>query len=176
MLKCDQCPSEFKFKKTLDAHIARGHSEKPQELNFKCDQCTYASYNRYAFLRHMKIRHDPTHKKFICEECNKVLSTQTLLRKHLLIHADTEFTCNICNHVSKTANGLKSHMTLHEDMKYECPVCQLKRRSAYEVRMHCKRKHPNYKLPPKGTIMKKTSRFNGKQMTYFMEDDDDSNV
>lgn len=145
--------------------MVREHSEKPLELNYKCEQCPYQTYLRQNIARHMRVNHDPNFKMFRCSECDKAFKSVTHLEQHADTHAEgVEYACDVCSHVSKTKRGIKSHMTLHQELKYECPVCLLKRRSAYEVRMHCQRKHPDYELPPKFTVLKTTSTLHGRQL------------
>lgn len=154
---CDTCSKEYKSKISLKLHILRDHSQTPIDMNIKCNSCDYKTYSRTNLLRHMRNHHDPNHMKPVCTECGQNFCDNRALRNHMLTHANTTFACELCDHVCKTKIGLKCHMTLHEEWKYKCPVCGLKRRSAHEVRMHCKRIHPDYKLPPKRTVLKKPS-------------------
>lgn len=174
--KCEKCSYESKTKRSLADHVVREHSEAPLDLkcDFKCESCAYQTYSRQNFARHLKFNHNPNQMLFSCSECGKSFGAQRYLMRHAATHAEgAEFACNVCSHVCKTEVGLKSHMTLHQEMKYECPVCSLKRRSAHEVRMHCKRKHPKYKLPPKYTVLKTTSKLHGKKLQF--KQDEESN-
>lgn len=174
--QCDKCGQEYKTKYALQVHDKRVHSDKPQELEFnlKCDHCSYKTHLRENLKRHLKLNHDPTFQRPVCPQCNKVLMTQRSMRDHMLTHADTEFACDVCSHVCKTEKALKSHKTLHEEWQYDCPVCKMKRRSAYEVRMHLIRKHPGYKMPRKGTILKTKSKNHGKIAMYYPSDDEEN--
>uniref|UniRef100_A0A336KI22 CSON009852 protein n=1 Tax=Culicoides sonorensis TaxID=179676 RepID=A0A336KI22_CULSO len=172
--KCSDCSVVFKTAKSLKNHMLRGHSDIPLELKYKCNECSYKTYSEANFNRHIKYKHDPNGKTIICPDCGKAFGKPSEMKIHSLTHnQDKKFTCDVCSHVCTTAIALKCHKTLHEEWKYECPVCGLKRRSTYEVRMHCGRKHPDYKLPPKGTIMKLTSRLHGRRH-YIYSDDEES--
>ncbi|XP_063702760.1 uncharacterized protein LOC134832607 [Culicoides brevitarsis] len=162
---CKICDSVFKSRFSLKGHTMRVHSDKPLELK-KCELCAYVSYSDKLMAKHLRSKHDPNNQKVPCPICEKLYINQKALEVHMQVHADTEFPCDVCSHVSKTERGLKSHQTLHQEWKYECPACGLKRRSAFEVRVHCKKEHPGYVLPPKGTVLKKTSRNRGQMLSW----------
>jgi hypothetical protein len=65
-------------------------------------------------------------------------------------------TCDVCHKEFKSKKYLRQHYVLHTGEKnYDCPVCTLEFAQNHVMRSHLKKIHPEYKLPPKGTITSK---------------------
>lgn len=80
------------------------------------------------------------------------------MKTHMLTHSKTRpYLCKICGSSYKTPVRLKVHQNVHKERMYECPVCKHSFLANQTLRTHVTRRHPEYKLPPPGTIMNKKS-------------------
>lgn len=67
------------------------------------------------------------------------------------------FSCEICSASFKTKKALKVHYGVHSERNYECPVCNQKFLVNQAMRLHAQKRHPDYVLPPPGTVMNKSA-------------------
>lgn len=74
-------------------------------------------------------------------------------------HSDERpFPCAECKSSFKTKKALGVHMRTHREHEYECPKCSRNYLTNQQMRNHVKKMHPDYELPPKGTIFNKNWR------------------
>lgn len=66
------------------------------------------------------------------------------------------FECETCQNTYKTRRALTAHKKTHQAHEYECPVCGRSFLTNQMMRTHCVKQHPDYKLPPPGTVMNKS--------------------
>lgn len=66
------------------------------------------------------------------------------------------FICKICSAAFKSQKSVSVHQKIHRAHDYECPVCERTFLTNQLMRNHCVKNHPDYALPPKGTVMNKT--------------------
>ena len=77
---------------------------------------------------------------FKCMVCDKTLTSQQNLMKHLLTH-NNNHTCLICMKTFKSTHFLRHHMDKHnESYEYTCPICGKKFKFKNNMRGHL-RKH-----------------------------------
>lgn len=180
---CDLCGLSYKTRILLVCHMKRRHME---QISYHCRYCpeifkNYATrrtheirfhtkdYRHFCQICDMKFienttlrKHMVTHtgdKNHICKECSARFGTMSALNRHIATHTDVKaFICHVCQAAFKTSKSLKSHFNVHQERKYQCPVCGQKFLINQQMRQHVKRNHPDFELPPKGTVMNKSAR------------------
>lgn len=154
-LQCKYCKTEYRSRLVLNSHIRRVHPDKKSPL--KCAYCEYTTPNFPNFFRH-RLTHTRT-KLHKCETCGREFVTKENWRTHVASHSDQRpFPCEICKSTFKTKKSLGVHMKSHRAPEYECPVCRRGFLTNQLMRLHATRVHPEFELPPRGTILNKAWR------------------
>lgn len=154
-VRCEVCFTEFKTPSVLSSHIRKYHPEKKSPL--KCKFCEFTATDASVMRRH-HLYHTGK-KRHKCEECGREFRAKDVLRDHMTTHSDERpFPCTVCKSSFKTRKALGVHMKTHRAHEYECPVCQKTYLTNQQMRNHVKRAHPDYELPPPGTIFNKNWR------------------
>lgn len=178
---CDQCNIKISTKPGLINHMKSKH----MDVTFPCRHCS-ESFPNYScrrthevrfhtfdykyncnfcpkkFMERVQLRkHIATHtgeRRYRCEICAMAFITLTNLKLHLASHSDARpHICQICSAAFKTKMALRKHHRTHEERNYECPVCFQKYLVNQQLRVHITRNHPEYDLPPPGTVMNKSA-------------------
>lgn len=152
-LKCKHCPGSFKNPSAVQRHMRQNHRDKTQQL--QCRLCDFATFRDSEFRRHRFVH---TGKKLSkCQICGAEFTNNCKLQTHLASHSDARpFTCEICGSAFKTKKGLAAHNKTHKAYDYECPVCQRAYLTNQLMRNHAEKNHPEYQMPPPGTIFSKS--------------------
>jgi len=121
-VECMKCNKKCRNKTALRKHIRRVHSEK----QFTCDHfnCNYVGKTKYDLKQH-QATHE---KKFECNICEKLFSSKSKLRNHILInHEDPDrFKCHVCDKRLNSRLRLRSHLQSHEvnaEKPFSCEQC-----------------------------------------------------
>jgi EsV-1-7 cysteine-rich motif/Zinc finger, C2H2 type len=103
--------------------------------------CTKSYTKKCHLSRHIKDFHTKT-SQVKCPECEMVLSCADSLKSHLLTHEEKKPVCLVCNKELSNQSSLSRHMlSVHGDNgKIACPQCK-KLISKSNLRLHIKRIH-----------------------------------
>lgn len=154
-MRCEVCSTEFKTPSVLSSHIRKYHPEKKSPL--KCKLCDFTTTDASVLRRHHFYH--TGEKRHKCELCGHQFRAKDVLRDHMTTHSDERpFPCSACKSFFKTRKALGVHMKTHRAHEYECPVCQKSYLTNQQMRNHVKKSHPEYELPPPGTIFNKNWR------------------
>lgn len=150
---CRHCPESFPNYSCRRTHEVRFHTF---DYKYICNFCPKKFMERVQLRKHIATH--TGERRYRCEICAMAFITLTNLKLHLASHSDARpHTCQICNAAFKTKMALRKHHRTHEERNYECPVCFLKYLVNQQLRVHIKRNHPEYDLPPPGTVMNKSA-------------------
>lgn len=143
---CHQCVVTF----TDQRHYMR-HMQIHEVQLYRCDSCSYDTYVESNLAKHK------LHCTTKCTICDKVLSSKTTFRTHMLQHANVRnFQCTVCGKQFVSKNGLEKHHVTHNgERKHTCDVCAMAFTRSDKLLRH-RRLHANDHL--------RTCRFCGK---YF---------
>lgn len=84
---------------------------------------------RASFENHMRTKHGPDAKKFVCSQCARCFKDSRTLMAHEKTHLPDELKlthlCTICQKKFVNKNSLKSHITSVHEMAnlYTCETC-----------------------------------------------------
>lgn len=124
------------FERKLDAEM------NPKQ-RFPCTWpgCTKSYTKKCHLSRHIKDFHTKS-SQVKCPECEAVLSCMDSLKSHLLTHEEKKPICSTCNKELSNQSSLSRHMlSAHGDNgKIACPQCK-KLISKSNLRLHIKRIH-----------------------------------
>jgi len=107
MFQCDLCESQFKWKKSLKAHIQFIH----EGIKYSCIQCDFETVTQNYLTKHTQSIHEGV--KYSCSQCDHEATLQSNLRRHIQSqHGSKKYSCNECDHESTRLDHLKSHIKL----------------------------------------------------------------
>lgn len=153
ILKCKQCPAEFNAPSLLSRHMRKFHVKHV----FKCRVCDFRCMKEVEMKKHRRVHSD--NKSFKCHLCKLEFVYNCQLQQHLATHSDARpHKCELCGATFKMRKTLQVHKKMHEGKDYECPVCFHEFMSNQLLRRHVEKNHPEYELPPPGTVLSKSGR------------------
>lgn len=101
----------------------------PETLDYECKECKLVYKLKTSYESHMKSKHGPDAKKFVCSQCARCFKdARTLVaheKTHLPDYLKLTHPCDICNKKFVNKNSLKSHVTSVHEMAnlYTCETC-----------------------------------------------------
>lgn len=151
---CRHCPGSFKNPSALARHKRKSHSEILQD--YKCRTCNFRTSVEKEARNH---RESHRLKKLVCHECGQEFHKAINLRYHMASHSDQRpYACETCGSAFKTTKALGAHKKTHKAYDYECPVCTRSYLTNQLMRNHVEKNHPEFDLPPPGTVFSKSYR------------------
>ena len=113
---CDLCGKSFKTETKLMRHIS---VHKTRERNLHCSFCPKKFFRKDILTVHEKLHTNP----LLCKQCGKKFPEQRYLDNHLLLHAEKKWECQLCPKMFSTQELLKKHSENHSELK--CHVCKI---------------------------------------------------
>lgn len=101
----------------------------PEKIDYECKECKLVYKLKSSFENHLKSKHGPDAKKFVCSQCARCFKdARTLVaheKTHLPDYLKLTHPCEICNKKFVNKNSLKSHITSVHEMAnlYTCETC-----------------------------------------------------
>ncbi|XP_023294105.2 putative uncharacterized protein DDB_G0277255 [Lucilia cuprina] len=154
--KCEHCEKAFKNSKQLKNH-RRWHRVQataaittttppkppppPTEIH-RCSDCGSTFSQQKTLREHCCKKGDSSLK---CNVCEKLMSSKSSLKLHLLTHSDGEklYKCQNCDYATNDHNAFRRHRMGHENRKmYECIFCPYKSVQSVAYQKHILQKHP----------------------------------
>eukprot|EP00795_Rhopilema_esculentum_P011240 gene11240-21429_t len=118
--QCIVCLETFISKELLRSHrYSHGDQDK-----WVCPDCSREFSSHWKYQDHCLKVHD-NKKPFKCDQCDKCLSSFTILATHKGLHSGARpYECELCGKRYLVAAGLKDHMTAHKNQReHRCPDC-----------------------------------------------------
>ncbi|XP_035792214.1 zinc finger protein with KRAB and SCAN domains 3-like [Anopheles albimanus] len=163
--ECEHCGERFLHWAARRYHIARVHTK---EKRYACEHCGKRFRQSSHYIIH--VRGHTGHLPYVCEQCSRGFKTAESLKLHQKAHTDRkEYRCDQCHKLYKTLKSLSVHQKTHRNQRdYVCQVCERAFTQNHALRSHHMKKHPEYELPPPGTVVNATAirrleRENGQQ-------------
>lgn len=159
--KCLHCDEQFIHSMARRSHTDRVH------LNFKrysCKICPSKFFESNGLKMHV-MRHHTGERKYHCDICCKSFLNISIYNYHIkAVHSDERnCSCDICGKKFALNSYLQRHMKIHDDVKdYVCPVCFKGFSTITPMRTHMKTAHPDYNMPPPGTVLCKSALIKNK--------------
>lgn len=152
---CDAKDTE-KWSHNLEANVLNKQDhiavkpEKKEKVQYNtkvtCHVCKKV-INRSYFKEHV-TKHDPNHKRYVCDVCGKSFRLRCAYHNHSLRHrTGFPFKCQLCPYRAQYGELLKTHMRTHTgDYRYMCTECPARFLVKSNLNSHMLRhKEPQFK-------------------------------
>lgn len=148
--ECKHCGEKFVLWLSRRNHMDREHTG---ERRYECKICKEKFLTSNSYYRH--LRGHTGEKPHKCKICNIRFTSKKSLDHHMPTHSDAkDFICEFCSKGFSRQKSLKVHLRIHNNEKnYICEVCSMSFIQNHLLRTHVTKLHPEFKLPPPGTIV-----------------------
>merc|ERR1719266_3127429 len=80
-----------------------------------------------SYRAHLQYHRKKEVSNYLCQFCNKSFTTETSLKRHVLIHENQKpFSCSVCEKNFRQKSALVAHERVHTGMRFECIQCNKK--------------------------------------------------
>ena len=137
---CDKCPFKSGWQGHLKTHMENKHGTEI----LSCDLCDYKTMLPIEFKKHWGYRHDPSVKRYPCDQCHYSATFVHALKLHIqIVHEGVKYPCDMCEYQGSTkADVMKHRNNIHKKIKHPCDLCNLIYTTDSALRHHRKQKHP----------------------------------
>ncbi|KAL5291791.1 hypothetical protein ACFFRR_010900 [Megaselia abdita] len=144
---CDQCVKAFKNSKQLKNHRRLHRTNNLTTQIFKCEDCRSAFSHLKSLKAHSCKAGDLAKSKEVkCPICDKILSSKSACKLHLLTHENaSKFKCDSCSYVTNDHNAFRRHKLQHDGgggKMYECQFCDARIIQSTSFQKHIQQQHP----------------------------------
>ena len=136
---CKKCSKIFKTPQSYAGHVKSAHQQKtlPKDKFHRiCEIC-----GQSLVQGHQCDQITEKDKKVTCHICQKTMESKSL-RAHIQYHRKMEVTknvCQFCNRSFTTETSLKRHILIHQNLKpFTCSVCEKGFRQKSTLEAHLK--------------------------------------
>lgn len=98
-LQCDLCPSSFRHKAKLKAHM-KSHTAAKEKAKILCEICGKNFSSNSALKKHLKFTHT-NNRPFACEICGRAFKDSNGLKVHVRSHSGEVRTLFYCFHICR---------------------------------------------------------------------------
>lgn len=138
--ECIVCKKEYDRQFSLEKHLNAVHVVFEY---ISCKICGKLYLGQKPLTTHMQQVHFENMKNItcVCSICGKIFARESIYRRHLAIHDETEA---LCEHCGQTVLGGRKGMQLHLNNKhsgkvFSCEVCSEQFDSRQKLRSHSRR-------------------------------------
>ncbi|KAF7265583.1 hypothetical protein GWI33_021035 [Rhynchophorus ferrugineus] len=147
IFSCRNCLLETTDEKNYKSHFIK--DKCPKKKMYQCEKCPYKASSRARVIDHEKT-HNPNRqgvskKNFTCTECNRVLATLKLYKRHLMSHSSIKknYCCEYCDYITEDLDSLDEHKMIHPNVRemllVQCSRCDLNFFNLKELKEHLER-------------------------------------
>lgn len=161
LLRCHNCPSQFRHNGNLRRHqqivhsdvlVSESNSEQPQVYNdkgFVCPECDRTFRTNSTLQQHRVIHSDK--RPYGCEVCGRAFNRISTLIAHRRTHQpDKPFCCHLCPKAFHQKGNLRNHIFMHTNARpYRCGQCDKGFNQLSNLNVHRLKSHGS-SVPTKG--------------------------
>ncbi|XP_077535363.1 uncharacterized protein LOC144147167 [Haemaphysalis longicornis] len=176
---CTLCPMRFMTKRELMLHLLCGHKFQPVVSDkgsalmpdgtsapslklFACEHCTYVSYSRKGYLRHL-VDHTGVWP-YACDLCSKGFIERNQAERHIrTAHTSESYPCPRCPRVFVLPSSFDEHLQAHREQRgTACPQCDkyFETQGLYDLHLQAHSRELHYRCQTCGQGFNKIASLN----------------
>ena len=121
--------------------LVKNHQCRPKESFTTCSMCQKQMSTK-SYRAHLQYHRKKEVSNYLCQFCNKSFTTETSLKRHVLIHENKKpFSCSVCEKSFRQKSALIAHERVHTGMRFECIQCNKKFITKSLMKKHLQQSH-----------------------------------